>query len=256
MLQVYQFECLQDNYGYIVLDEATQTCASIDSPDAEAIIAKAKSLGLTINQVWNTHWHPDHAGGNAKLKEEFGAKIFAPAEVQTHGFIIDEIIRPGGTINLGALKAEIIDVSGHTMGHIAFNFASEKVAFVGDSLFALGCGRLFEGKPDQAHKSLLRLLELPDETLVYCAHEYTLANAIFCESLCLSNYELSKRIDEIKSLRKQGQPTIPTSIGLERKTNPFLLADSDNLKREMGVFGKSDSEIFALIRKMKDEFKG
>ncbi len=254
MLQVYQFPCLKDNYGYIIIDEASKRVATIDSPDAEAIIDKAKSLNIKIDEVWNTHWHPDHAGGNAKLKQEFGAQIFAPNEVKSHGFIADTIIEPGQSISLGNSKAEIIDVSGHTMGHIAFSFKEQKKIFLGDALFALGCGRIFEGTPEQTYNSLLRLMDLDDETLVYCAHEYSLANAIFCESLGLSNDKLKNRVSQIKQMREDGKPTIPTTIGIEKATSPFLLADYENLVKELGLLGKSKLEVFATIRKMKDDF--
>lgn len=254
MLKVYQFACLQDNYGFLILDEATQMVATIDSPDADEIINKAKSLNLKINQVWNTHWHPDHAGGNTKIKEEFGASIFAPKEVAAHGFACDEIIEPGQSIFLGQSEANVIDVSGHTMGHIAFSFAADKKAFVGDAMFVLGCGRLFEGTATQAFRGLNRLLELPDETKVYCAHEYSLANAKFCESLALSNPDLKGRIAQIKQMRENGLPTVPTTIGEERLSNPFVLADKENLVKELGLLGKSDEEVFAFVRAAKDKF--
>ena len=254
MLKVYQFACLQDNYGFLIEDETSKIVASIDSPDAEVIINKAKSLNLKIDQVWNTHWHPDHAGGNAKIKEEFGAMIFAPEEVKSHGFAADTIIEPGQSIYLGQSKADIIDVSGHTMGHIAFNFADDKVAFVGDAMFVLGCGRLFEGTAKQAFGGLSRLMELSDETLVYCAHEYSLANAKFCKSLGLSNKALAEKIAQIKQMREDGFPTVPTTIGEERKANPFLLADNEKLKQELGLSGISDEEVFAFIRAAKDKF--
>lgn len=254
VLKIYQFACLNDNYGFLIQDEGSGLVATIDTPDGDAIIQKANSLGLKIDVVWNTHWHPDHAGGNAKIREVFGAKIYGPKEVSDHGFVCDEIIAPNQSINLGNSVAKIIDVSAHTMGHIAFYFETDKVAFVGDALFALGCGRLFEGTAEQAWSGLNRIMEFDDETQIYCAHEYSLANAAFCESLGLSNKMLVTRIDAIKQMRAENIPTVPFKLGLERATSPYLLADRENLVREIGLVGKSDSEIFAFIRKAKDNF--
>ncbi|MEK7660652.1 MAG: hydroxyacylglutathione hydrolase [Pseudomonadota bacterium] len=256
MLDIHQIPCLSDNYGYLIEDKASGKVASIDTPDADAIIAAAKARDLRIDQIWNTHWHPDHAGGNAKIKAEFGSVIYAPKEVSGHGFACDEIIFPDSEISLGESHAKIIDVSGHTLGHIAFVFAQEKCAFVGDALFVLGCGRLFEGDGNMAWAGLSRLMVFDDDMEIYCAHEYSAANARFCQSLNLSNQALAARVQEIFDLTAKSIPTVPTKLGKEKLTNPFLLADKVNLLSELELIGASDAAAFSKIRKMKDEFRG
>lgn len=256
MLDIHQIPCLSDNYGYLIQDKASGKVASIDTPDADAIIAAANARGLKIDEIWNTHWHPDHAGGNAKIKAAFGSVIYAPKEVPGHGFACDEIISPDNAISLGESRAKIIDVSAHTLGHIAFVFEQEKSAFVGDALFVLGCGRLFEGDGNMAWAGLARLMAFDDDFDIYCAHEYSAANARFCQSLNLSNQALAARVQEIYDLTAKSMPTVPTKLGVEKKTNPFLLADKANLLAELGLVGASDAEAFTKIRKLKDGFKG
>jgi hydroxyacylglutathione hydrolase len=255
MLDIHQIPCLSDNYGYLIQDKASKKVACIDTPDADAIIKFAKNLNIGIDEVWNTHWHPDHAGGNAKIKAEFGAIILAPQEVAGHGFTSDKIISPYSEIVLGESNAKIIDLSGHTLGHIGFVFESEKCAFVGDALFVLGCGRLFEGDGAMAWAGLSKLMMFDDDLDIYCAHEYSAANAKFCQSLNLSNQALKSRIDEIFELTAKSLPTVPMKLGDERRTNPLLLADKANLLIELDLIGASDVEAFTKIRKMKDEFR-
>lgn len=254
MIEVFQFPCLKDNYGYILCNSQTKKCVCIDTPDAKTILNFAQQNELKISQIWNTHWHPDHAGGNKEIAEFFNAQCFGPAEIASHGFLNDVCHEGGDCIDFDGVKVEIIDLSGHTIGQIGYYLPSENIAFVGDALFALGCGRLFEGSAEMAFNSLKRLSELSDETKIYCAHEYSLANAAFCESLKLSNPKLGLRINEIKELRAKNMPTIPTTLKIEMETNPFLLADFEQLKADLALENESDLEVFTHIRKLKDNF--
>ena len=254
-IQIHQFACLSDNYGFLVRDTATGRTATIDTPDADAILAEAARVSWTITDIWNTHWHPDHAGGNAAIVAATGAQVTGPAEVARIAAMPDVLAVPGQTVALGELVAGVLDVGGHTLEHVAYHFAEEAVAFVGDALFALGCGRLFEGTAEQAHAGLERLMALPDDTKVYCAHEYTQANARFCESLGTGGAALAGRIASIDTARAAGKPTVPTSIGLERATNPFVLADEPGLRAALAMPQASRTELFAEVRRRKDVYR-
>ena len=177
-LEIRQFACLSDNYGYLIRDSASGKTAAIDTPDAEAVLAALKDAGWGLDYIFNTHWHPDHAGGNAEVKAATGAEVVGPREV-TRIAPLDREVRGGEGVQLGETCFEVIETGGHTLGHIAYHDAADRLAFVGDTLFALGCGRLFEGEPEQMWASLQRLAALPDDTRVYCAHEYTASNARF-----------------------------------------------------------------------------
>ncbi|MDO9248151.1 MAG: hydroxyacylglutathione hydrolase [Phenylobacterium sp.] len=244
---VHQFPCLSDNYGFLVRDDATGLAACIDTPDAEAILAQLAKLGWKLDLILNTHWHPDHAGGNAAIKAATGATVVGPAEVERLT-PVDRQVAGGDTVPLGETCFEVIESGGHTLGHIAFHDAADKVAFVGDTLFTLGCGRLFEGTPAQMWDSLSRLAALPDDTAVYCAHEYTASNARFALSVDTSP-ELKARAEAIFAARERGEWTVPTTIGLEKATNPFLRAP---LLRP----GMAPHEAFGAVRAAKDAFKG
>ncbi len=239
-LTVQQFPCLSDNYGFLIRDEASGRTACIDTPDAEAILAQLRQLGWGLDFIFNTHWHPDHAGGNAAVTAATGAKVVGPAEV-TKIAALDRTVAGGDTVELGETRFEVIDSGGHTLGHIAYFDRADAIAFVGDTLFALGCGRLFEGTAEQMWASLGRLAALPDDTRVYCAHEYTAANARFALSVD-GDKRLKARADEVFAARARGEATVPTSIGLEKATNPFLRA------RGAAAFG--------ALRAAKDAFRG
>lgn len=251
MLEVHQFPCLSDNYGYLLHDPASGETAAIDTPDAGEYLDQAKAKGWTITHIWNTHWHPDHAGGNAEIAEATGATIIAPKEVEQLSKI-DQVVAHGDTVTLGAHKAQVIDVSGHTNGHVAFNLPDAGIAFVGDSVFALGCGRMFEGEPKQFWDSLTRIKALPADTVLYCAHEYTEANAGFAIHADPDNAELQSYVDEIKDKRSRGEWTVPTVLKRELATNPFLRADEPSLQARWG--GEAPHETFAAIRAGKDNF--
>jgi len=255
MLIIHMFPCLSDNYGFLIRDSASGKVACIDTPDAQAILAEAEKLGWPINEIWNTHWHPDHAGGNQGLEKALGAHSIGPREVHTRISPLTRILNPGDEVTLGESRAVVLDVGGHTLGHIAFYFEADQVAFVGDALFALGCGRLFEGTAEQAWNSLSRLMALPDATSIYCAHEYTAANARFCATIETDNQALKDRIDQITRLRAEHQPTVPTTIGLERATNPFVRADLPSVRAAIGIGAEATPhEAFARVRQMKDQF--
>ncbi|WP_421934234.1 hydroxyacylglutathione hydrolase [Phenylobacterium sp.] len=244
---IHQFPCLSDNYGFLVRDDATGLAACIDTPDAEAILSELTKLGWKLDLILNTHWHPDHAGGNAAIKAATGCTVVGPAEVERLS-PVDRKVAGGDVVKLGETSFEVIESGGHTLGHIAYFDAADRVAFVGDTLFALGCGRLFEGTAEQMWASLARLTALPDDTAVYCAHEYTASNARFALSVD-SGAALKARAEAIFAARERGEWTVPTTIGLEKATNPFLRAPV--LKP-----GLAPHEAFAAVRAAKDGFKG
>ena len=223
-LTIHQFACLSDNYGFLIRDDATGKAATIDTPDAGAILSQLKTLGWSLDFILNTHWHPDHAGGNAEIQAATGATIVGPKEV-TRIAPLDREVGGGDTVMLGETQFEVIESGGHTLGHIAYYDRADRAAFVGDTLFALGCGRLFEGDAAQMWASLQRLAALPDDTAVYCAHEYTASNARFALSVD-DGPALKARAEAIFAARARNEWTVPTTIGLEKATNPFLRANN------------------------------
>jgi hydroxyacylglutathione hydrolase len=251
-LIVRQFPCLSDNYGFLIRDEASGKTACIDTPEAAAILRELQAAGWELDFIFNTHWHPDHAGGNAEIKAATGCEIVGPAEV-TRIAPLDREVRGGDQVELGQTRFTVIETGGHTLGHIAYYDSGSHAAFVGDTLFALGCGRLFEGKPEQMWASLSRLAALPDDTRVYCAHEYTASNARFALSVDEAP-ALKARAAEVFAARERGEWTVPTTIGLEKATNPFLRAPQ--LAARVGKAGAPDYEAFAAVRAAKDAFKG
>ena len=246
-LKVHQFACLNDNYGFLIRDEASGKTGCIDTPDAAAILAELKRLGWGLDMILNTHWHPDHAGGNEEIKAATGCEIVGPQEV-TRIAPLDRPLHEGDEVRLGETSFRVMETGGHTLGHISYYDQADATVFVGDTLFALGCGRVFEGTAEQMWTSLSRLAALPDETLVYCAHEYTAANARFALSVDASP-ALKARADEVFAARQRGEPTVPTRIGLEKAANPFLRAPQ--LRP-----GEPEAQAFAQVRKAKDVFAG
>jgi hydroxyacylglutathione hydrolase len=247
-LEVRQFPCLSDNYGFLIRDEASGRTACVDTPDAAAIQAQLAAAGWSLDMILNTHWHRDHAGGNEALKAATGAQIVGPAEVRRIA-PLDREVQDGERVELGETTFEVIACGGHTLGHIAYYDAADEIAFVGDTLFALGCGRLFEGKPDQMWTSLQRLAALPPQTAVYCAHEYTAANARFALSVDRGP-ALAARAKAVFAARERGEATVPTTIALERATNPFLRAPA------LAPDAPSPDQAFARLRAAKDSFTG
>ena len=251
MIKVHQFPCLSDNYGYLLHDAESGETACIDTPDGDEYLRQAESLGWRITQIWNTHWHPDHAGGNAAIKAATGCTVSAPAEVERIA-APDRIVAHGDSVSLGRFTARVIDVSGHTNGHVAYHLPDAGMAFVGDSLFALGCGRMFEGQPDQFWASLCRLRAMPAETLVYCAHEYSESNARFALHADPENAALAAYAADIFDRRTRGEWTVPSRLALEVATNPFLRADDPALMARWG--GANPAETFAALREAKNSF--
>lgn len=239
MLDIVEVPVLSDNYVYLIHEPGGAT-AVIDPAVAEPVLAAAAARGWTISDIWNTHWHPDHTGANLAIKAATGCRITGPAGEAAKIPGIDRAVAEGDTVTLGSTTARVIDVPGHTAGHNAYWFADDDALFCGDTLFALGCGRLFEGTAPQMHASLAKLMALPDATRVYCAHEYTQSNARFAVTVEPGNAELLARVAAIDAARARGEPTVPSTIGLERATNPFVRAD---------VAG------FAQARAAKDSFR-
>jgi len=248
MLQIHQFPCLEDNYGFLVHDSASGATAAIDTPDPEEILRQAAAKHWRISEIWNTHWHPDHAGGNAAIKAKTGARVTGPQELERIGQGPDRLVNEGDRVALGDAIARVINVGGHTLGHIAYVFDDQHVAFVGDTLFAMGCGRLFEGTPEQMWASLQKIAALPDQTTLYCAHEYTQSNLRFALHVDPNNGALQTRAVEIAKLRAENKPTVPMQLADEKATNPFLRAPA--LLPRMAAW-----EAFGELRRQKDNFK-
>jgi len=239
MLDIVAVPAFSDNYIWVVHDAASRETAVVDPGDAAPALAEAERRGWRIGQVWNTHWHPDHTGGNLRVKEATGARISGPTLRDIPG--IDVPLAEGDTIRLGEHVGQVWHVPGHTLGHIALVFEEDRIAFVGDTMFAMGCGRLFEGSPAQMYASLRRLAALPEETKLYCAHEYTLSNAKFAAHAEPQNAAVAERLAHVERMRAEGRITVPTSVAEERRTNPFVRA--------------RDEEEFAELRHRKDSFR-
>jgi len=253
-LTIHMFPCLADNYGYLLYDADSGTTAAVDTPDAKAILVQLAAKGWRLTHILNTHHHADHAGGNLELKRETGCTIVGPRADAARIPGIDVEVGEGDVVELGAHRATVFDTPGHTRGHIVYHFAGAHAAFVGDTLFALGCGRLFEGTPEMMWRSLSKLMTLADAMRVYCGHEYTLNNGRFALTLEPGNGDLVARMREVERLRASDAPTIPSTIGLEKKTNPFLRPDSPEIRRSLNMADASDAEVFAEIRARKDVF--
>lgn len=254
--EVAQIPCLSDNYGYLIHDPETGHTAAVDTPCATSYQHELTKRGWTLTHILNTHHHSDHVGGNRELKTA-GVTVYGPAD---DGDIpgMDVPLKEGDIVSFGGAEATVMEVGGHTLGHIAFYFPSENTAFVGDSLFALGCGRMFEGTPRQFWASLQRMRTLPDETLIYCAHEYTESNARFALSVEPGNPDLVERVRKIRAMLERGEPTVPSLLGEEKLTNPFLRGDvSGEIRNNVGAGKEEDgAAIFHKIRKGKDNFRG
>ncbi|WP_295492751.1 hydroxyacylglutathione hydrolase [Sphingorhabdus sp. EL138] len=226
MLEIVRIPVLSDNYVWLVHEAQSGETLVVDPAVAAPVLAAAEARGWTITQIWNTHWHPDHVGGNAEIKAATGCVITGPADEAARIPTLDVHVRGGDVVQLGDVRAAVIDVPAHTAGHIAYYFATAQAAFVGDTLFAMGCGRLFEGTAAQMYDNMRKLEALGDDTAIYCAHEYTLSNARFAVTVEPDNADLAARLADVIALRERGVATVPTTIALERATNPFMRAVS------------------------------
>ena len=242
MIEIVRIPVLSDNYVWLAHDPASGETMAIDPAVAEPVLAAAIARGWKITQIWNTHWHPDHTGGNAAIKAATGCIITGPAAEADRIPTLDVQVVEGDVVHLGGIAASVIEVPAHTSGHIAYHLPTEAAAFVGDTLFAMGCGRLFEGTPAQMFANMRKLEALPDATAVYCAHEYTQSNGRYALVAEPDNAALARRMVDVDAARARDEPTIPTTIGLERATNPFMRA--------------RNVEELAERRAAKDVFRG
>ena len=238
-LEIIAVPAFTDNYIWLVRDEASGETAVVDPGDGAPALAEAERRGWPITQVWNTHWHPDHTGGNAAVKAATGCTVSGPA-TETIA-VRDVALAEGDTVRIGGHSGQVIAIPGHTLGHIALVFEGDRLAFVGDTLFAMGCGRLFEGTAQQMHESLTRLASLPEDTALYCGHEYTLANARWAAHVEPGNTAIAERLRQVEQLRSGGRITLPTTVAQERATNPFVRAP--------------DWQELARLRADKDSFR-
>jgi len=253
-LTIHMFPCLADNYGYLLHDEESGATAAVDTPDAGEIARQLDAKGWHLTHILNTHHHGDHAGGNLELKAKTGCTIVGPQADAARIPGIDRGVGEGDVVALGAHRATVFETPGHTRGHIVYHFAAAHAAFVGDTLFAMGCGRLFEGTPGQMWSSLQKILSWPDDTRIYCAHEYTQSNARFALSVEPQNLELQARAAAVARLRAAGTATVPSTLGEERATNPFLRPHSGALRATIGLTSAQDVDVFAKTRALKDAF--
>lgn len=241
-IEVVRIPVLSDNYVWLVHEPTSGATMVVDPAVAAPVLAEAAARGWQITDIWNTHWHPDHTGGNAEIKAATGCTITGPAAEAERIPTLDVLVKGGDVVQLGAIEATVIDVPAHTAGHIAYYFANEAAAFVGDTLFAMGCGRLFEGTAAQMFENMAKLATLPDATTVYCAHEYTQSNGRYAVVAEPENRALIARMSQVDAARARGEATVPTTIGDEKATNPFMRATS--------------VEQLAERRAAKDAFRG
>lgn len=255
MLTVRLIPLLSDNYAYLLRESGSGKTGVVDPSVAGPVLAVLSEAGLKLDVILNTHHHSDHSGGNLELKAATGAKVVGPAADRDRIPGIDVALADGETFAFGDSVATVLDIPGHTRGHIAFWFAQDNAVFSGDTLFSLGCGRTFEGTADQMWRSLSRLRDLPPETRIYCGHEYTQSNARFALTVDGANPALQARSREVDALRARGAPTIPSTIGVERASNPFLRADQPELAAACGLAGARPADVFGELRRRKDVFR-
>ena len=241
-LEIVRIPALADNYIWLVHDGASGETIVVDPAEAAPVLAEAEARGWRIGAIWNTHWHPDHTGGNAEVKAATGAEVYGPAAEAAKIPTLDHPLREGDTVRIGAHVATVWETPAHTAGHISYHIADDHLAFVGDTLFAMGCGRLFEGDAAQMFANLQRFAALPNDTIVYCAHEYTQSNGRFALATEPDNDSIVERMCAVDAARAEGRPTVPTTIGAEKATNPFMRARS--------------AEELSRRRRAKDEFRG
>lgn len=252
-LETYLFPCLNDNYGCLVHDPSSGATAAVDAPDGDAVLQALSDRGWSLSHLLITHHHGDHTAGIAPVKSATGCHVIGPAAEAQRISGLDELVGEGTELTFADRKVKILETPGHTLGHLSFWFEDDRIAFVGDTLFAMGCGRVFEGTHAMMWQSLQKLMQLPPETTIYCGHEYTKANAAFALTIEPHNQVLQDRAREINRLRDNDQPTIPTTLAIELETNPFLRPDSASIRKTLGMEAASDSEVFSEIRERKNK---
>jgi hydroxyacylglutathione hydrolase len=252
--QIYLFPCLSDNFGVLIHDPASGATASIDAPEAAPVEAALKKTGWRLTDILVTHHHNDHTAGIGALKAQHKCRVVAPRGEAQRIAHVDERVGEGDTVRVGGLEGRVIDTPGHTAGHISYFFPADKLAFVGDTLFSIGCGRIIEGDAQMMWNSLLKLRALPDDTQFYCGHEYTAANIRFARTVEPENAALAARAAEVASLTAAHKFTIPATIGAEKAANPFLRADRVELAQSLGLSGNPPWKVFAEIRERKNRF--
>jgi hydroxyacylglutathione hydrolase len=250
--QIHLFPCLTDNYGVLVHDPETGATAAIDAPEAAAVEAALKATGWQLTDILVTHHHADHTGGIAELKQRHRCRVVAPHGEAGRIPAVDATVRENDKVRVGSLEARVLETPGHTAGHISYFFPADKLGFVGDTLFSIGCGRVIEGTPEMMWQSLLKLRGLPDDTRIYCGHEYTKANIRFAKTIEPANAALNARESEVDKLLAARKPTIPTTIGEEKAANPFLRADASEVAKSVGLAGSPAWKVFAEIRERKN----
>lgn len=254
--KVHQFMCLQDNFGVLLHDQTSGATAAIDAPEAAAVEQALAATGWRLTDILVTHHHNDHTAGIPELKRRHGCRVVFPRAEAARIADGDVAVSEDDSVEVGALRAQVLETPGHTSGHISYWFEDDGLAFVGDTLFAVGCGRVIEGTPDMMWHSLVKLRALPDHTTFYCGHEYTKGNVAFALSIDPDNAPLQSRAKEVEALRMTGKPTLPGTIGKEKAINPFLRADNAALAARIGLPDAAPAEVFAKIRAAKDSFRG
>jgi hydroxyacylglutathione hydrolase len=252
--QTYLFPCLKDNFGVLLHDPASGATASIDAPEAAPIEAALQKTGWRLTDILVTHHHADHTQGIAELKQKHKCRVVAPRNEAQRIAHVDETVGEGDTVKVGGLEGRVIDTPGHTAGHISYFFPVDKLAFVGDTLFSIGCGRVIEGDPEMMWGSLLKLRALPDDARFFCGHEYTDANIRFAKTVEPNNKALAARAEEVTKLLAAGKATIPATIAAEKAANPFLRADDAEMAKSVGLAGAPAWKVFAEIRERKNRF--
>ena len=252
--QTYLFPCLTDNFGVLLHDPESGATAAIDAPEAKAVEDAVAKTGWRLTDILVTHHHGDHTAGIGALKTHYKCRVVAPRNEAQRIAQVDETVGEGDTVRIGALEGRVIETPGHTAGHISYFFPKEKLAFVGDTLFSIGCGRVIEGNPEMMWQSLLKLRSLPDDTQLYCGHEYTAANIRFAKTIEPNNKALAARAEEVARLLAAGKPTIPATIGAEKSDNPFLRADVPEVAKSVGLAGSPAWKVFAEIYERKNKF--
>jgi hydroxyacylglutathione hydrolase len=250
--EIRLFPCLSDNFGYLIHDPVSKATASIDAPEAGPIIQALQREGWKLTDILVTHHHADHVGGIAELKAKYNCRVVAPYDKAVPIEQVDERVREGQVVHVGTLSASILETPGHTLDHISYLFDTEHALFCADTLFSVGCGRVFEGTYPMMWDSLLKLRGLPDNTRVYCGHEYTLSNIKFARTIEKDNASLQARAEEAAQQRAANKPTVPTLLGEEKKANVFLRADVASVAAALGMAGKSAAEVFSELRERKN----